>query len=62
METGTKAAAYSIAEVAQLLGISRSAAIAATKRGDLPSIRIGRRRFVPRAALDKMLETGTRAA
>lgn len=62
MKTCIKTAAYSIAEVAELLGISRSTAIAATKRGDLPSIRIGRRRFVPRAVLDKMLENGTRTA
>lgn len=42
-------------EAAVLLGISRSLAYAAVARGEIPSIRVGRRYLVPVAALDKLL-------
>ncbi len=44
-----------IDEAGQLLGISRSAAYAAAKSGDLPTLRIGRRFVVPTAELRRML-------
>lgn len=47
---------YTVEEAACLLGISRSSAFTAVRRGELPSLRIGRRLVIPRAALDKMLE------
>ena len=47
--------AYSVAEAAELLGVSRSIAYTAIQRGDLPSLRIGRRILVPRDALEQML-------
>ena len=37
------------------IGVSRNTAYAATKSGDLPSVRIGGRIRVPTAALRKML-------
>src|SRR4051812_6906716 len=37
------------------LGISRNSAYEAAKRGDIPTIRIGRRILVPRVALERML-------
>jgi len=37
------------------LGISRNSAYEAAKRGDIPTIRIGRRILVPRLALERML-------
>ena len=45
-----------VPEAAEILNISRQAAYAAAKRGDLPTVRIGGRILVPRAALMRMLE------
>jgi ACT domain-containing protein len=45
---------YSINEAADLLGIGRNAAYAAAGR-DFPVITIGKRKVVPKAALDRML-------
>jgi len=42
-------------EDAQLLGISRSFAYEAVQRGGIPSMRIGRRILVPKAALHRFL-------
>ena len=42
---------YSISEAAALLGISRALAYELVARGDLPVIRLGRRRLVPKVAL-----------
>ncbi len=42
-------------EAAARLGIGRSAAYAAVKRGEIPALRIGHRLLIPRAALDRML-------
>ena len=44
-----------VEEAAQFLGISRSTAYEAVRRGELPVIRIGRRYVVPRQALERML-------
>jgi excisionase family DNA binding protein len=44
-----------VEEAARLLGIGRSAAYAAAARGELPTVRLGRRLVVPRAALDRLL-------
>lgn len=46
---------YSVEEAGQLLGISRNSAFEAARRGDLPTIRIGRRLLVPKAALERLL-------
>lgn len=44
-----------VEEAGRLLGLSRPSAYEAASRGDLPTIRIGRRLLVPKAALEKML-------
>ncbi|TGS46014.1 MULTISPECIES: helix-turn-helix domain-containing protein [unclassified Mesorhizobium] len=44
-----------IAEAAKALGIGRNAGYEAAHRGEIPTIKIGKRILVPRAALDKML-------
>ncbi|MGI8684179.1 MAG: helix-turn-helix domain-containing protein [Acidimicrobiales bacterium] len=49
-----------VEEAAQLLGISRALGYELVARGELPSIRLGRRIVVPRRALDALLERGTR--
>lgn len=40
---------------AELLGISRSSAFRAVRRGELPSIRLGRRIVIPTAGLRALL-------
>ena len=53
---------YTVEEAARVLGISRSFAYEAIQRGEIPSMRIGRRILVPnfRAALKRFLaESGT---
>jgi excisionase family DNA binding protein len=46
---------YTIPEVAELLGISRSAAYACVRRGEIPALALGTRRVVPRAGLEALL-------
>ena len=48
-------ATMTIPEAARLLGISRSAAYRAVARGEIPTIRIGRRLLVPTAKLYRLL-------
>ena len=50
--------AYSVEEAARLLGISKTSAYQATQVGELPTVRIGRRLLVPKAALDRLLSGG----
>lgn len=45
----------SVREAGALLGLGRGASYAAAKRRELPTLRIGRRIVVPKAALDAML-------
>jgi excisionase family DNA binding protein len=45
-----------VPEAGEMLGLNRNAAYAAAKRGDLPTIRIGKLIRVPKAAFDRMLE------
>jgi excisionase family DNA binding protein len=45
-----------VEETARLLGISRGLAFQAVRRGDIPSIRIGRRILIPVARLQALLE------
>ena len=44
-----------VPEAAQLLGVSRMTAYSAVREGSIPSVRIGRRLLVPRAALERLL-------
>jgi excisionase family DNA binding protein len=44
-----------VEEAARRLGISRGAAYARANDGGLPTIRLGKRLLVPKAALEKML-------
>jgi excisionase family DNA binding protein len=45
-----------VTEAATLLRISRNSAYEAARRGEIPTIRLGRRLLVPRAALERLLE------
>lgn len=42
-------------ETAHILGLSKASAYEAARRGDIPTIKIGRRLLVPTAALRRML-------
>lgn len=46
---------YTILEVAELLGISRSTAYECVRRGEIPALALDTRRVVPRAALEALL-------
>ncbi|HEY3670185.1 MAG TPA: helix-turn-helix domain-containing protein [Acidimicrobiia bacterium] len=46
----------SVTEAAGVLGISRAFAYALVARGELPSLRLGRRVVVPRRALEQLIE------
>lgn len=50
---------YTVEEAATLLGISRSFAYEAVQNGQIPSMRIGRRILVPKAALERFLADGS---
>jgi excisionase family DNA binding protein len=47
--------AYSVPEAARLLRIGKTLAYEAAARGEIPSVKIGSRLLVPRAALERML-------
>jgi excisionase family DNA binding protein len=47
---------YEVPEAGEMLGLTRNASYEAAKRGDIPTIRIGRLLRVPRAAFHQMLE------
>lgn len=52
----------SVERAARMVGLGRGAGYAAVKRGDLPSLRIGRRVVVPTAALRRLLTLDEPAA
>jgi hypothetical protein len=45
----------SIPDAGEILGLSRASAYQAARRGEIPTIPIGRRRVVPTARLRRML-------
>ncbi len=47
---------YTVLEARLLLGLSRSLMYEAIRTGEVPSVRIGRRILIPKAALNRLLE------
>ena len=47
---------YTVTEAAELLGISRSSAYECVRRGELPSLTLGRRVVIPRRAFETQLD------
>ena len=47
---------FTVTEAAELLGISRSSAYGCVRRGEIPSLRLGRRVVVPRRAFEALLD------
>jgi excisionase family DNA binding protein len=48
-------ATFTVKQSAKFIGVSDKSAYEAVRRGEIPSIRIGRRILVPRQALEDML-------
>ena len=49
---------YTVQEAAALLGVNHKGVYAAIAENQFPYIRVGRRILIPRAALDRLLESG----
>jgi excisionase family DNA binding protein len=47
---------YTVEQAGRLLGICRNTAYRLATENQLPTIRLGRRLFVPKAALDRLLD------
>jgi excisionase family DNA binding protein len=47
---------YNVEEAGRLLGIGRNQAYEAARAGQIPTIKIGKRVLVPKAAFDRMLQ------
>jgi excisionase family DNA binding protein len=47
--------ALSVEEAGKILGLGRGSSYAAARTGEIPTIRIGKRLIVPRAALERLL-------
>jgi excisionase family DNA binding protein len=56
MEQDVVRRTYRIEEVAKLLGVGRNAAYEAARRGDFPTLKIGKRLVAPKAPIDRMLD------
>jgi excisionase family DNA binding protein len=56
MDQKSERRTVTVPEAARLLGINPQLAYAAAKRGEIPSIKVGDRVLIPRAALERMLE------
>jgi excisionase family DNA binding protein len=53
-------ATVTVVEAAKRLGIGRNSAYDAAARGEIPTIRIGKRILVPVAALERLLAGGSK--
>ncbi len=51
-----------VPEAGEQLGLSRNSAYEAARRGDIPTIRIGKLLLVPKAAFDRLLSGDGKAA
>jgi excisionase family DNA binding protein len=47
---------YTVQEAGEMVGLGRNAAYEAARRGDIPTIRIGKLLKVPKAAFHRLLE------
>lgn len=49
---------YNVGTIAKLLGISRNSAYKAALKGDIPSIKVGKRILISKARFEKWLNEG----
>lgn len=60
---GREKLVFTVEEAGEILGLSRASAYQGVERGEIPSIRVGKRILVPRVALEKMLaQAGSQAS
>jgi excisionase family DNA binding protein len=59
-DRGDRRLVYGVPEAGEMLGLSRNASYEAARRGDLPTIKIGKLLRVPKAAFDRMLDEASR--
>jgi excisionase family DNA binding protein len=62
MRTPVQRQVYDMSEVAELFGIGRNHAYEAAAKGEIPTIRIGKRIVAPKVAIDRMLGLSSDAA
>lgn len=59
----TERAAFTVGETAAQMGVNRNSIYAAIRRGDIRSIRIGKRILIPKKHIEQLLEgSGPKAA
>jgi excisionase family DNA binding protein len=56
VENESERRTFSVEEAGRMLGISRGAAYAHAKAGAIPTIKLGKRVLVPKAAFEKLLQ------
>ena len=59
--TDSDSATITVEAAAEILGISRNSAYQAIKRGEIPSLRLGKRIVIPRAAFERMFDNSMSA-
>lgn len=50
---------YTVTEVAELLGISRTSAYECVRRGEIPAVTLGHRLVISRVAIERLLASPT---
>lgn len=53
----TERQTFTVVEAGEILGISRGLAYQLAQSGELPTVRLGKRLVVPKAAIDRLLDT-----
>lgn len=57
-----KSLVYEVPEAGEMLGLGRNASYEAARRGDIPTIRIGKLLKVPKASFHRLLEEPAKAS
>ena len=57
MESNIKRETLTVEEAGRILGIGRNKAYESVQRGDIPSLRFGKKIVVPREAIDRLLKS-----
>lgn len=60
LQNGDDRLVYDVPEAGALLGLTRNGSYEAAKRGDFPTIRIGKLLKVPKAALHAMIDNASK--
>jgi excisionase family DNA binding protein len=55
LNMSTERLTHTVEEAGKLLGLSRNSAYALARTGELPTVRLGKRLLVPKAALERLL-------